>query len=47
MLDSIMGEDSPRRRLVDEYQKDHETGEYKLVRYIWQFREALRLTCAQ
>ena len=32
MLEDIMGEDSPKRRLVDEYAKNPSTGKYELAR---------------
>jgi hypothetical protein len=32
MLESIMGSDSPTRRLVDEYVRDASTGKYSLHR---------------
>uniref|UniRef100_A0A7S0RB30 Arginine deiminase n=1 Tax=Chlamydomonas leiostraca TaxID=1034604 RepID=A0A7S0RB30_9CHLO len=32
MLENIMGEASPTRRLVDEYERDPATGKYKMVR---------------
>ena len=32
MLEDIMGMDSPKRRLVDEFTKDPETNKYKLTK---------------
>lgn len=34
MLEDIMGEGSPTRRLVDEYERDPATGQYKLSRWV-------------
>lgn len=32
MLETIIGDDSPSRRLVDEYVRDPKTGKYKMER---------------
>jgi arginine deiminase len=42
MLEDVMGEDSPKRRLVDEYVRDEETGKYSLKREGLEFSGFIR-----
>lgn len=42
MLENIMGEASPTRRLVDEYTRDQDTGKYKLTREGVEFSAFIR-----
>eukprot|EP00195_Chlamydomonas_chlamydogama_P009440 CAMPEP_0202891208 /NCGR_PEP_ID=MMETSP1392-20130828/1328_1 /ASSEMBLY_ACC=CAM_ASM_000868 /TAXON_ID=225041 /ORGANISM="Chlamydomonas chlamydogama, Strain SAG 11-48b" /LENGTH=467 /DNA_ID=CAMNT_0049574893 /DNA_START=174 /DNA_END=1577 /DNA_ORIENTATION=+ len=42
MLEDIMGDDSPTRRLVDEYTKDPATGRYKLTKSAIEFSDFIR-----
>ena len=42
MLEDMIGEDSPTRRLVDEYGRNDETGSYELVREKVEFSRYMR-----